>query len=1163
MDVKPPLPASLKGYALREVLGEGSMGVVYRAVVQKARRGLAAGQEVALKVLGESLDLDPQVVRRFKREAGVGLRSRHPGLARVHEIGSVRLGSRRVHFIAQELLRGRNLRELLEEMGAMDEALVRRIGAQVARALNFVHSRGIVHRDLKPANLFLDQQGGVKVVDFGLARVMNQGADLGAPGRPSARGGVRSSVAFRGTLAYAAPEQIMGRPATPASDLYSLGVVLHELAAGRHPYEAALEQGGDALLLAIQTEQAPGLTRVRSSASFLLETLLRRLLERAPADRGMTAREVATVLEDGERSDWWKEATSEETRWISPFRRGIVVRRRTRMVGRAPLQERLDRTVQDLLRKGRGTALWVEGEVGLGKTRLLDDLVLRLEESGAEIYGFAAHCAPTAAPLPLQPLRATLLAALGLEGWAPEDAAPRARERLREYLKGGAARLDEMVEHLVGDRDANTVSEESVAERYVEVFQALARERPTVLLVEGLHNAGTDTLRVLGELASARAPLALVMTSRLEQPRGEAAALHWRVREAAEVLRLESLGPADIQDMLRDLALILTRPERVSQRLWELSGGNPWFTLELVDLLVQRHQLDRLSRRGVIGTSVPRSLVELFAHKWEEVPAEAHPAVEVAAVLGGTVRFHVLRSVSGLEEVPFSALLGELEARAVLVLLPGQKVRFRHGSFRQFVRDRIPDSRRREVHRQVARFYDSEAERPGASLRTPWKAALHADLGRDRPLLSRHLTQAVLLLRNEGRHEDSLRLLRSAVDQAREAPEDADLRLRSLLLLADVTHRLGQRQDEEQALTEAVRLAVEREDAEARSRGLHGLGRLRLRTGHFVAAESHLRAALDGVDPSGSHQSRSLILLDLAECLQWSGDEERAIRVLAQAEESLDQDSPPLVRGRYWKERANLLLELERFDEARAAFRQARALLRGLDLRALERAVVLGTARLQRELADYEGAARAARVVVNSAEADGDLRHEAIARFVQGEAEARRGNPGMAHPLILQALRLAHRAKDDTLAVHALSSLALLYRWKRFHRYSLRKALRYARRAVARAHQLAVGRLEARAQAALALCYRDQNRRRWALAITRKALREAGSAGVARKRVAEIHWIHGLMLMERGRTARGRTHRARAQELLVQRLEGIGSERIRERIWAHDPLYREIGRPST
>src|SRR5262249_4678165 len=184
----------------------------------------------------------------------------------------------------------------------------------------------------------------------------------------------------------------------------------------------------------------------------------------------------------------------------------------------------------------------------------------------------------------------------------------------------------------------------------------------------------------------------------------------------------------------------------------------------------------------------------------------------------------------------------------------------------------------------------------------------------------------------------------------------------------------------------------------------------------------------------------------VAEALLWSGDEERCAGVLEQAERAIDAGATPGSIARYFKERGNLLLELERFDEAAEAYRQGRELVRGSGQRALHRALLIGHPRLLRRRTDWERPRKAAEMARRSAASDLARRHLAQAWFVLGDVAARSGDPDGALAPYVAALRLARRIHDDYLVVSSLSALSFLYRWKRFKHHSLRRAVRCARR---------------------------------------------------------------------------------------------------------------------
>jgi serine/threonine protein kinase len=201
-------------YRLRARLAAGGMGAVWVA------DDAVLGREVAVKVLGEALAGDGLAAERLRREARAAARLGHPGVARVLDLGED--GGR--PYLVMELLHGESLAERLARAGPLAPAEAVRVVAAAADALEAAHQAGIVHRDVKPGNVFLTRDGEVKLLDFGIASASNEAALTG--------GGLV------GTAAYLAPERALGHDATPAADLYALGVLLYELLAGRPPFAA-------------------------------------------------------------------------------------------------------------------------------------------------------------------------------------------------------------------------------------------------------------------------------------------------------------------------------------------------------------------------------------------------------------------------------------------------------------------------------------------------------------------------------------------------------------------------------------------------------------------------------------------------------------------------------------------------------------------------------------------------------------------------------------------------------------------------------------------------------------------------------------------------------------------------------------------------------------
>lgn len=221
-------PGTLLGhYKLIRRLGQGGMGVVYEAVDQKL------GRHVAVKLLIETTHSDRSALERFWREARAASSFNHPGICTIHELNE----SAETPFIVMELMEGDSLEKLCRGSPIPYSKLLE-TGVQLADALDAAHRKGILHRDIKPANIFITNSGQAKLLDFGLAKLASASADANAD-TLSAVSPLTAAEARMGTIAYMSPEQARGEPLDPRSDLFSLGVVLYEMATGRHPFSGA------------------------------------------------------------------------------------------------------------------------------------------------------------------------------------------------------------------------------------------------------------------------------------------------------------------------------------------------------------------------------------------------------------------------------------------------------------------------------------------------------------------------------------------------------------------------------------------------------------------------------------------------------------------------------------------------------------------------------------------------------------------------------------------------------------------------------------------------------------------------------------------------------------------------------------------------------------
>ena len=269
---------TISHYRITAELGRGGMGVVYRAHDERLLRS------VAIKILSDASSGSSGTRSKILAEARAASNLQHPGITTIYEVGE----DGESIFLVMELVEGRTLRSLLSD-GPFDPKRIIELGAQLAESLEAAHSRRVFHGDIKPENIVLQSDGRTKLLDFGVAR---QGVEDAVT---KTIDGLETGTApgIQGTIAYLAPEQLRCEPADGRADLYSLGVVLYELAAGRRPFVAPT---ASALISQIVSGVAPRLKEAAPSAPAGLYSIVDRLLEKEATRRFQTARELQREL---------------------------------------------------------------------------------------------------------------------------------------------------------------------------------------------------------------------------------------------------------------------------------------------------------------------------------------------------------------------------------------------------------------------------------------------------------------------------------------------------------------------------------------------------------------------------------------------------------------------------------------------------------------------------------------------------------------------------------------------------------------------------------------------------------------------------------------------------------------------------------------------------
>jgi serine/threonine protein kinase len=281
---------SLGHYRIEAKLGEGGTGLVYRAFDTHLDR------PVAIKILRADVTTNPERKRRFVQEAKAASALNHPNIIHIYDISS----SGDTDFIAMEFVAGKTLHQLIGKNGLpLRETL--KYSIQIADALACAHSAGIVHRDLKPANIIVGEDGRVKLLDFGLAKLTDRTVDAAGDSEADtatmiAREDVQTEEGvIVGTVAYMSPEQAEGKKVDARSDIFSLGSVLYEMVTGRRPFEGANKIS---TLSAILHEEPPPLAEVASDLPAELGKIIWRCLRKNPERRAQHAGDIKLALEE-------------------------------------------------------------------------------------------------------------------------------------------------------------------------------------------------------------------------------------------------------------------------------------------------------------------------------------------------------------------------------------------------------------------------------------------------------------------------------------------------------------------------------------------------------------------------------------------------------------------------------------------------------------------------------------------------------------------------------------------------------------------------------------------------------------------------------------------------------------------------------------------------
>jgi len=818
----------LGSYRILGDLGSGGMGKVYLAEVERAVAGLEMGRRVALKVIHPHLLETSGFFKRFLREAEIGRTVDQANVVRCFDCDSLVVEGRRYDFLVMEYVEGQTLRELLNELERVPEELCRHIGREVAKGLRAIHEAGVIHRDMKPENVLITEEHVVKVMDLGVARLQDEAIRLSQSGT------------FVGSMEYAAPEQFRegGDDLDGRADLHGLGLLLYEMSTGRHPFRA---DDAPTILRRVLDEVPEKIGRLNPQLSPFFEEVVYCLLQKDRNARMASAADVVAVLEEGEKSAWWRaraQALRLETK--RPLRR-IRIPRETALYGREqPLAELT--ALYERVKAGDGRVVLIDGEAGIGKTRLVDEFVHQLQREGEDVNFLFGSYPPGGAATAAGAFSTAYREHFGSEGLP---------EVLQEYLTVTPLLVPSFAALLRGDATptgAQPLTKDSLQTVFVHATRGLAAERPTIVLIDDLHFAPEDGRALFASLAVAVPGQSILLIGAMRPGVPEEWIAHVTRLEHATSLSLARLGAKDLAGLLEDAFHSKRLADDLGMRIARKSDGNPFFVFEIVrglregQFIAQRADGTWVTTQVIDDIQVPSSVLDLVKARISGLSEEERDLLDLASCCGFEFDPVLIASAGAVARIPALKRFAQIERRHRLVKAFGPRYAFDHHQVQEALYSSLPEALRREYHSVIA-----EALEPSSTAGEDPSPEI--DGVRCVELCTHHLkgvapARALAYLDGALAHFElgyqNDRAIALA-DRALEAPDVLEGKPRAEVLLRKA-HRLdllGRRREQGEAIDEAVRCADESESVELSMLLHRARGVLHYRLAQYAEAGEH------------------------------------------------------------------------------------------------------------------------------------------------------------------------------------------------------------------------------------------------------------------------------------------------------------------------------------
>jgi serine/threonine protein kinase/tetratricopeptide (TPR) repeat protein len=723
---------ALLHYRIIGRIGKGGMGEVYRGWDTKLAR------HVAIKLLPAETTKDTNAKRRLLKEAQSASALNHPNIVTIYSIDE----ADGLDFIVMEYVEGETLSALIERGGGLPRTILLDLGIQVAEALDLAHAVGLIHRDIKSANILITPRGQAKVLDFGLAKMVQQVTDQVNSEAPTMANITDSGVVL-GTAAYMSPEQTRGEALDGRSDIFSLGSVLYEAATGRLPF------GGPTMLSVMHNVALINATppsRLRQDLPPEFDLIIERALAKDKDRRYQSAAELAGALRSLRETSL---AITSEFTSASISEPVLAESTSESFVGRENEVNKLDGFLRQAL-EGSGRVVFITGEPGIGKTSLADEFMRRARQqhpglvfsrgSCVEQYGTGEAYLPflDAVGALLTPGRERIAAVL--RTYAPTWCL----QLPSAFASSGS--LENLQRETIG------ATKERMLREMGDALGAMAANDPLLLLLEDLHWADPSSIDLLRHLSQriTGQRLLLIGTFRPEDVERTGHPLknymlEMQAHNLCEEVALGMLSRDHIAEYLRANFAPNDFPTELTSLIQQKTEGHPLFAINLVQFLAERGDIAKTNEHWTLmrplsemELEVPETVRSMIRKKVDSLGEDDKRALQYASIEGEEFLSTVVAKLLGVDEVELEERLANLEKVHRLVVTQGEeelpdrsvatRYRFAHALFQNFLYGDMVNKRRALLHQQageqLALHYGSQSLRIAAQL------AMHFERGR-------------------------------------------------------------------------------------------------------------------------------------------------------------------------------------------------------------------------------------------------------------------------------------------------------------------------------------------------------------------------------------------------------------------------------------------------